>query len=588
MIPRRHIGNRETARNGVLPSRFRLPAGIVLCLLAVLIPWNGWAQEAAPPPPANENIQSILILLSNQSETTWKELEELNRLPQTKRVQEKKEELLSRLDGINRNFENIATRLQTDDLDAEKKKKGEWFEQVEALTKPLLDALSEVTAKPRRIEALKKRIEDLKNQLQQIENASRNIERLMGSRAPEDSGSQEQMEAYRQHLKKLKQKYDPELVRLNLEEAQRALEVETANTEPLMDTATQAIQKFFKTRGRNLLITTAIFVSLWWVLMRLRTLIAGRKKIFNLPSWMNKVLMTVYSILVLLFCIISSMVTLYILNDWLLLSIVILFLIAVAWASRQLIPRMFQEVRLAMNLGTVKEHERLIWCGVPWRVESIGLQATLVNKRLQGGTVQLPVGELVGKHSRPVVENEPWFPTETGDWVILSDNTYGQVKNQTLEQVVLLLKGSTRKYYSTGEFLALTPQNISKGFRYEIRFGFDYSLQAELCDRIPEIFIKGLPAHLPDYFDTEDPDIRTIEIAFDHAGGSGLVLRFLIDVDGRQANRYLELQNEIQNVLIRLCNEHDLKIPVSQLALNLPGQLPGIQPPPSPPAPETP
>lgn len=178
--------------------------------------------------------------------------------------------------------------------------------------------------------------------------------------------------------------------------------------------------------------------------MRFRFCSPG-KNILNIPPWMNKVLMTIYSILVLLFCIISSMVTLYILNDWLLLSIVILFLIAVAWASRQLIPRMFQEVRLAMNLGTVKEHERLIWNGVPWLVESIGLQATLTNDSLQGGMVQLPVGDLVGLHSRPVVDDEPWFPTIPDDWVLLADNTYGQIETQTMEQVILTLKGDTRK-----------------------------------------------------------------------------------------------------------------------------------------------
>ncbi len=580
-------GQRKTVFYGGKPAGHRgflFSSWAVACLLVLLASSTLQAQDDLPP--ASDNIQTILILLSNQSEATWNELEELNRLPQTKRIQEKKEELLLRLDGINRNFENIATRLQTDDLGMEKKKDREWFDQIEALTKPVLDALSDVTAKPRRIEALKKRIQTLDAQQKQVESAYQNIELLINAQAPGDDHSPEQIDAYKQHLKKLKQKYDPELIRLNLEEARRALEIETRDTEPLMDAATDAVQNFFKTRGRNLLITTAIFVSLWWILMRLRSLFAGRKKIFNLPSWMNKVLLTVYSILVLLFCIISSMVTLYILNDWLLLSIVILFLIAVAWASRQLIPRMFKEVRLAMNLGTVKEHERLIWSGVPWLVESIGLQATLVNERLQGGTIQLPVGELVGKHSRPVVENEPWFPTETGDWVLLSDGTYGQVKNQTLEQVVLLLKGGARKYYSTAEFLTLTPQNISRGFRCAIEFGFDYSLQAELCDRIPELFKKGLKQRLADYFDAEAPDIQNIEIAFDHASGSSLYLKFLIDVDGRRANRYIEIVNEIQNALVVICNENGLKIPVSQLALNLPAQTSGFPQPPVPPGSE--
>ncbi len=566
----------------------RVTAGFIL-VLAMFFPFPSLAQddqtdtsqqELDTTSGSNENIQSILLLLSNQSEATWKEMEDLNRLPATKRVQEKKEELLLRLDGINKNFENIATRLQTDDLNATKEGDKEWFDQIQAITKPLLDALSDVTAKPRRIERLKKKIDTLSIRLQQVEAARENIESLLAANAKNKDRSPEQIQAYQQHLQKLKKKYDPELVRLNLKETRRALEIETANTAPLMDTATSAIQQFFKSRGRNLLITIAVFIGLWWILMRFRVLFSGKKNILNIPPWMNKVLMTIYSILVLLFCIISSMVTLYILNDWLLLSIVILFLIAVAWASRQLIPRMFQEVRLAMNLGTVKEHERLIWNGVPWLVESIGLQATLTNDRLQGGMVQLPVGDLVGLHSRPVVDDEPWFPTKPDDWVLLGDNTYGQVETQTLEQVILTLKGNTQKTYTTQEFLSLTPRNISRGFRYEIEFGLDYNLQSKICDQIPEMFQKGLRKHLASHFESDEPDIKNIEIAFDHASGSSLILKFLIDLDGRQGGQYVEIYNEIQNTLVIICNENDLKIPVSQLALNLPENsdknLPGI------------
>ncbi len=534
---------------------------------------NTFAQEPAEKAVTNDNIETILLLLSSQAEATWNELEALSKLPATKRIQNKKEELLIRLDGINENFENIATRMQTDGIDVPSGKNKEWLEQIQALTKPVLDALSDVTAKPRRIEHLKKKIEKLTRQLAQIKEARENIKSLLASTPESNPSEPEQIEAYRKRLKKLKQKYNPELVQLNLEEAKRMLRVETENAEPLMDTATSAVQQFFKTRGRNLVITLGVFIGLWWVLMRFRVLFSGKKRIFRLPPWMNKVLMTVYSILVLLFCIISSMVTLYILNDWLLLSVIILFLFAVAWASRQLIPRMFQEVRLAMNLGTVKEQERLLWKGVPWMVESIGLQATLTNENLQGGTVQLPVGDLVGLHSRPVVDEEPWFPTSEKDWVLLSDGTYGQVKVQTMEQVILTLKGETQKTFLTSEFLSLTPRNISHGFRYEIDFGLDYSLQSKIVDQIPEMFQKGLRKHLASHFESDNPDIKNVEIAFDNASGSSLILKFLLDVDGRLGGQYIETLNEVQNTLITICNENDLKIPVSQLALSMPDNL---------------
>jgi len=267
--------------------------------------------------------------------------------------------------------------------------------------------------------------------------------------------------------------------------------------------------------------------------------------------------------------VVSSLVALYLLNDWLLLSFIVLFLVALAWASRQFIPKVIQEVRLGLNLGTVKENERLIWMGVPWHVESIGLQATLVNNRLEGSNILLPVGALVGKYSRPIIDNEPWFPTERGDWVFLDDATYGQVEHQTMEQVVLRLKGDTLKHYSTPEFLSKTPMNISQGFRYDIDFGLDYKLQSRICDEIPKLFENGLRKHLQRYFLKEAPDITHVEVSFNNAGSSSLNLKIILHVEGRCAGQHEEMQREVQTTLVRICNENQLTIPFNRLTVDL-------------------
>lgn len=531
-------------------------------------------EEAEERPSDPQKIRQILLLLSDQSLRIQKELDGLKNMPSTKTVNKQREKLILQLDGLNRNFESLATQLHTEDFYLDKKKGDSgWSKELEGLILPLLEAISDVTEKPRKIERLKKRVAALETQLQMFEVGQSNIKKLLTLDNQTLDPENPQTKKYLTTLENLKNKYNIELVRVKLEEARRNLESELESSESIWDAATRTIKDFFKHRGLNLLITAAIFFVLWYLLTKLRVFIVGEKSFFKIPPWTRKLLVTAYSVLVLMLCVISSLVALYFLNDWLLLSVIILFMLAIFWASRQFIPRLFQEVRLALNLGTVKEKERLIWSGVPWEVANLGMQATLVNPHLEGGLLQLPLGVLIGKQSRPIVEDEPWFPSQTGDWVTLSDGTYGQVEQQTMEQVVLRLKGNTLKFYSTPEFLNSTPMNLSKGFRYDIEFGLDYSVQSRICDEIPKLFEKGLWTHLERHYQKDSPDFTFTKVSFDHAGASALNLKVIVDVEGRCAESYEEIQRDIQSTLVRICNENNLVIPFNQLTVTLPDNL---------------
>jgi hypothetical protein len=531
-------------------------------------------EKGVEPPSDPQKIRQILLLLSDQTLRIEKELADLKKMPSTKTVNKQREKLILQLEGLNHNFESLATQLQTEDLYLNKKEEESgWSKELEKLILPLLEAVGDVTEKPRKIERLKKKVVTLESQLKNFQVGQENIQNLLAMDPQSLDPKNPQVEKYLAALENLKNKYNIELVQVKLEEARRNLESESKGGESLWGTATRSMQEFFKHRGLNLLITAAIFFVLWYLLTKLRVFIVGEKSFIKIPPWTRKLLVTAYSIVVLMLCVISSLVALYFMNDWLLLSVIILFMLAIFWASRQFIPRLFQEVRLALNLGTVKEKERVIWNGVPWEVENISIQATLVNPLLEGGQLLLPLGVLIGKHSRPLVEGEPWFPSQVGDWVTLSDGTYGRVEQQTMEQVVLRLKGNTLKFYSTPEFLSTTPMNLSKGFRYDIEFGLDYSVQSRICDEIPKLFEKGLWTHLERHYQKDSPDFTYTKVSFDNAGSSALNLKILVDVEGRCAESYEDIQRDIQSTLVRICNENNLTIPFNQLTVTLPDNL---------------
>jgi hypothetical protein len=562
------------------PTRSSVKAFIFKVLFPALLFWMACGstpafskEEPVEPPSDPQKVRQILLLLSDQTLRIQKELDGLRNLPSTKTANKRREDLILKLEGLDHNFESLATQLQTEDFFLDKKKDSGWSEELEGLILPLLEAVSDVTEKPRKIERLKKRVAALETQLQMFEVGQNNIKSLLLLNAQDLDPKSPQTKSYLASLENLKNKYNTELVQVKLEEARRNLENELESSESIWDAATRSIQDFFKHRGLNLLITVAIFFVLWYLLTKLRVFIVGERSFIKIPPWTRKLLVTAYSVLVLMLCVISSLIALYFLNDWLLLSVIILFMLAIFWASRQFIPRLFQEVRLALNLGTVKEKERLIWNGVPWEVANLGIQATLVNPLLEGGQLQLPLGVLIGKYSRPVVKDEPWFPSQTGDWVTLADGTYGRVEQQTMEQVVLRLKGDTLKFYSTTEFLGKTPMNLSKGFRYDIEFGLDYSVQSRICDEIPKLFEKGLWTHLERHYQQDSPDFTFTKVSFDKAGSSALNLKVIVNVEGHCAELYEEIERDIQSTLVRICNENNLIIPFNQLTITLPDNL---------------
>ncbi|MGV7221544.1 MAG: hypothetical protein ACQ9MH_08470 [Nitrospinales bacterium] len=540
---------------------------IIFSLLIFSLP-SAYSQEQIEEND-KERIRIILLLLTRQAALAQEELDSLSDVPETPNVIKKRNELHLKLDGFTNNFESLATQLSTDDLLIKEAPKKDWINELQELTMPLLDAISELSDKPRKIEKLNKDIETLSAQLEKYEAGTKNLEALLiidGDGLDQDS---EDTKNLLENLNKLKRKYDPELVRIQLEESKRNLYNLEANQESFIDTVTNTMRRFFKSRGLNLLFSIGTFIALWWLLTRLRTYIIGKKSVIDLAPWLKKLLMTIYNMFVVLICLVASMVTLYLRNDWLLLSVIILFLFAVVWTSRQLIPKVFQEMRLGLNLGMVREGERLIWGGVPWLVTNIGLKVSLANERLEGAKIHLPLRELVEEHSRPVVKNEPWFPTQVNDWVFLSDGTYGKVAHQTVEQVVIMLKGNSYKYYPTAEFLNLAPLNISGGFRYSIKFGLDYSVQSKVCEEIPALFKEGLQSRLKQHLQDEDPDIIFIGVSFDSAGDSSLDLRVIIDVKGKCANLNDVIEREINTALVSICNENGLVIPFKQLSITL-------------------
>ncbi len=549
-------------------SSYSIPIFFLILTLSTSLPTSSFAEEAVE----SLKLQRHLILITKKTIVLEKEIEALRKKSETKGNLQKIIDLQTQIDRLNLNFDSMATNLSLEDSSLKKKEKSPWTKQLEEITMPLLQAIRNLTEKPRKVDSLKKRIAKLENTLALHKEASQNLKKLEAGRGEIESSARPEDERYLSRLTLLQNKYDPELPELNMKESRKSLEQILSSDESLIDSAKNQIKNFFKNRGKNLLITLAIFCGLWWLLNRLRKWILRFNLFARLNPAFGKLFGAAYNIFILIICLLAGMTCLYFFNDWLLISLVVMALILLAWTSRQYLPTFLQEIKLIVNLGTVREGERLIWNGVPWLVQDIGLNATLINTSLEGGEVRLPVRDLIDKHSRPIVEGEPWFPTKPKDWVILNDGSYGWVKHQTLEQVVLNLKGESLKYYSTADFLSQSPLNISAGFRYCIEFGLDYEVQNQICEEIPTLIKNGLKNLLSKFFEGTSPDFNFLEVRFDNPGPSSLNLMVIIHADGKSADHHEENRRKIQTALVHICNDNNLTIPFSQLTINMANQ----------------
>jgi len=544
--------------------------------LMVITPTNAFSQESSISSQQNvlsatdlQTTQKQLFQIIKRKLAIKSELEGLKTGTQNKEATDRTEELRNERKELNKDFEVIASRINKDDLFKNDDAEMNWLDELKELTMPLLQAVHEISEKPRRIDKLKTRIALLKLQIAKYHEASNNISLLLKSKTSEHPADQQGMQAYQKILGKLESKYNPEILKLKLSEAERSLSQVQTKQISILGLIGESLSKFFQERGRNLFIASITFLGLWWGLLRIYGLLNQRPFIFNqLNPQLRRLVKTVANIFIVIVCAIASLISLYLLDDWLLLSIAILFIMALAWTSRQLIPGLLKELRIMMNLGTVREGERMIWKGVPYLVKEIGLYTTLINEQLEGGMIRMPVGELIGQHSRPVVDSEPWFPTQIGDWVFLEDETYGQIHSQTMEQVTLYNYASL-KYYSTSDFLSQKPRNLSKGYRLVIKFGLDYGTQSRVCNELPEIFQEGLKKYLQYYYKKEPPVITSLHVNFESAGDSSLNLIILVKVDGLYGEDYYPLKWDVNKYLVQICNDNDLVIPFTQMTVSL-------------------
>lgn len=454
-------------------------------------------------------------------------------------------------------FATLSSRIDVQQFEAPTNHDFDLQQELQQLLKPLLETIKDATEEPRQTSELRARLATLTQRLHLAENAQRAVEKTRDQLPPNSAA---RAEAQRE----LDTRWTPLLRTLSRDKL--VLDANIRNREEgqktLLQNVRESLQTFVQSSGVDLVLSVMVFAAVFFGLRFLLDRAMQKKR--PARSFFVRVLEVGLQIAVVVAAVAATLVVPYARGDWLLLAVFLVFLLGAGWLVMRTLPQLFEQIRLALNVGGVREGERVLVDGLPYRVVALRVYTRLENPALQGAQLRVPLKFLVDMRSRASGPDEPWFPCEVGDVVRLADGTLGPIRVQTPELVVVddLLAPRT---LPTLAFLAQQPHNLSRGFTVSATFGVDYQHQAAATTTLPQQLAAAVREGLAEAVGT---DVQHVLVELANAGSSSLDFAILARFAGSAAPRYRELHRLVQRLLVAAASAHGIVIPFPQLTVH--------------------
>ncbi|OOP55418.1 MAG: hypothetical protein AYP45_14820 [Candidatus Brocadia carolinensis] len=499
-------------------------------------------------------VVQLITELRKEIESEEKKYHEAQIQEDRTEIKEEIDKLNERLESLKTNFEEIATGLDLETFYQKPQKRFDWKEEIQTLVGPIVNDLKNMTARPRLIENLRTQTAYYEKQISLVKNALKNIHAI---------AAQVKDEALKEQLIDLENTWNSKgrQISSQLTIAKYQLADKLSERKTLLESGKNIVRVFFKSRGRNFILSVFAFLFVFFLLRYVHSHIY--KGSFIHKTVANSFYIRLAEVLYYVFTFVGAtgalLIVLYLCGDWVLLGIAFIFILGLIWTAKQTLPRFYEQGTLLLNLGTVKENERVLYNGLPWKVVSLQLNTQLVNPELKGGRIRIPIRDLKDMRSRPYHPDEPWFPCKENDWVVLADGTFGKVVTQTPEVVQLIVGGGSHKTYLTTEFLKQTPLNLSRSFSVRITYGIDYRHQAIAITEVPSKLKEAVNAGLIN--EGYRNDLLNLNVEFKEAADSSLDYLVSAEFSGRIAGDYYKLSRIMQKVALETCNKYGWEIP---------------------------
>ncbi|MGK0154737.1 MAG: hypothetical protein ACI9SE_001690 [Neolewinella sp.] len=435
-------------------------------------------------------------------------------------------------------------------------------EELVETVRPIVSVVKDWTEAPREAQQVTDELESARSRRVTAEQASARVTNAIAEFKVD--GSPGSLLAAAEAQRELTEHWQPLLRSLGskilvLGEKQR---IQNESKTTIWQTLTTKFDEGVQDSGISILWCLGVFLLTFFAMRLLSNLIVTRKRKRGFAARLVTILMRILTVVV---AVVAILITAYARGEFVIFTIGILFVVAIGWVMTKQAPQYLEEIRMLLNVGSVREGERILVDGLPYRVESLRFYTKLRNPALKGGTLRMPIGQLIGQRSRLGAADEPWFPCEQGDIVMLGDSL-GYIEMQTPEVVIYVKRNDAPQTIPTTDFLAMNPRNLSHGFEIAVTFGIDYSHQELALQRVPAAFHEAVVAALE--ADVDGDAMRSIRVELKTAGASSLDFVVLVGLEGKAAMRYKAIQRRINQALVAACTEHGFGIPFPQLQVH--------------------
>ncbi len=473
-------------------------------------------------------------------------------------LENKLDQQRKQLNTLNREFESLATRVDISALKSnQSKQQQDLSDELVALIEPLLKEARRATEGMRQKAYLQEQLDDYKTQLSTAERALKNLENTQIRTTPKD---------VKKHLSRLIEHWSNRVNRLEsqLAASQQQVELLEQDHPSMVSTIRSGMRDFVQTRGLYLfagisafIVTVAIMRLVYRMVLMLFPAFKKNHRSFRIRS-----LQLTFFVFSAAIAGLSPALVFYLVEDWLLFSLTLLVLFGLFWSTRMALTQLWKQALMFLNIGSVREGERVFYDGLPWLVRNINLYTKLINP-ISGVEIRLPIVNLLDLTSRPTRDEEPWFPCQNGDWLLFDDGYFGQVMMISYEMIDLIDLSGSIKNIQLKALVAAAPVNISEGTYITNYLHLGLSHRQDITQAIP----FQLQMYLEQRMQKEDvcEQLKGIYVEFNGINGSALELIIFADLKGHYANQYKALKRRIEAWIIDACNQYDWITPLPQI-----------------------
>lgn len=444
----------------------------------------------------NDNVASLNQIRSSLDDVSEKQKKVIAELESTQDPDHKKslQQTLNRLDQQKRNFEKIFEKkalggLNVDIADVPENEEQEISQyniekEMVKIIEPVFSSLQSLTESQRKRDFIRSAKTELEGNINAINDALAYLNNIDESKLSQSSI---------EHINRIKNSWEIELSYYTNQLELINIQYYDVESGGLFKRILNSIWEFVTHTGKILVVSLVVFIGLLYVFSRgLRKLASNHNKLTQRTKKRNltwRIFLLSYEIMSFLIAFSVLLVIIHSSGDMALFGFAILILFAVILSLRNSIPAYFNRLKTFLNMGLAKEGERVIYKGLPWEIESIGLYSVyLVNPLLENGRIHLTIDSLEGMVSRDTKIDEDFFPTIKGDFVLIHD-MYAQVISQTPD-IVNVSKGGSLIEYSSEAFISANPINLSKGYVAATQFILDGSHAKDDVQALAKILLS--------------------------------------------------------------------------------------------------